>query len=409
MLVNPFNFDELIHPISSTEFLNEYWEKKPLILQNRASGYDKLFSLKDADFLISTLPTPNSTWIRFINNNNELRVEDYLNKEHLSILDKNKVMRGFNNGNTIVLNALHRRFDPIRKFCKNLEGIFGHNVGANMYLTPSTAQGFSAHFDAHNVMILQIDGQKLWKIYDQPILFPIVKEDTPFLKSSNSPTLEIFLKPGDLLYMPRGLVHEALTEKSYSLHLTVGIHVATWVDLIKEMALQEETLREALPIGILSNTNDHPIDEKRIIDVLCKNKNTIHQALEKLRTKFDEKRASSFYGELSAIKNAEEITVSTLLSKKKGLKHSMSTDDNHVIIHYGKNAYKAPAAAELLLDYVMEAPQFSIQTLPDYLQFLSESSKLALVKSLVKAGLLVPSKLVIPGVFQKSEYGKEAP
>ena len=56
--------------------------------------------------------------------------------------------------------------------------------------------------------------------------------ESPYLGASLHPKLTsstlILLRPGDLLYIPRGTVHEARTNSSeVSLHLTLGVEVAT--------------------------------------------------------------------------------------------------------------------------------------------------------------------------------------
>jgi len=66
------------------------------------------------------------------------------------------------------------------------------------------------------------------------------------------PILELELMPGDLLYLPRGYVHAANTSNSHSAHITVGITVFTWVELISELVASSREMagfRTALPPG----------------------------------------------------------------------------------------------------------------------------------------------------------------
>jgi len=378
------NFNELITPIHPEEFFSQYWEKKPLVLDRTGVSYAGLFSLPDFDMLVSTLSAPLSPLIKFVNNKKELRNEEFLDKKSPHLLDKKKVMQGFYRGNTIVLNSLHHRFDPIRKFCYELEEVFGHNVSANSYLTPANAQGFQAHFDSHDVLILQIDGVKRWKIYEQYVKFPLTTKDTPYFQPLDQPAIEVVLKPGDLLYIPRGVVHEALTENSHSLHLTIGIQVFTWVDLIKEIAIQEETLRKALPIRMLSKDQEVDVGHLKVSNDPA----LISKAIEKLRERFSDQRIPSFYGGISTLKTTQNITPSTCF-KKADLKYSLSTQDGQVTLQFGENRFRAPASAELFLDHIISSSHFSIETLPSYLDFLSTSSKLAIVNSLVKSGMLL--------------------
>ena len=41
-----------------------------------------------------------------------------------------------------------------------------------MYITPADAQGFAPHYDDVDVFILQVEGRKLWRLYDS------ISEDT---------------------------------------------------------------------------------------------------------------------------------------------------------------------------------------------------------------------------------------
>ena len=45
--------------------------------------------------------------------------------------------------------------------------------------------------------------------------------------------LDLTLRAGDTLYLPRGWLHDALTSDTDSLHLTVGVNVHTWTDAFR--------------------------------------------------------------------------------------------------------------------------------------------------------------------------------
>jgi ribosomal protein L16 Arg81 hydroxylase len=48
---------------------------------------------------------------------------------------------------------------------ENLESFFGTLVGANVYITPGGSQGLSPHHDDVEVFILQLEGEKHWRLY----------------------------------------------------------------------------------------------------------------------------------------------------------------------------------------------------------------------------------------------------
>jgi ribosomal protein L16 Arg81 hydroxylase len=68
----------------------------------------------------------------------------------------------------------------------------------------------------------------------------------------SAPLSEIDLEPGDLLYLPGGFVHTTETSDSFSVHVTLGITVYTWIELLTEWAQLSThcpSFRRALPPG----------------------------------------------------------------------------------------------------------------------------------------------------------------
>ena len=77
-----------------------------------------------------------------------------------------KVAALFGEGATVVLQALHRTWPPVIDFCTRLAAELGHPVQANAYITPPSSRGFSAHYDVHDVFVLQLAGRKHWTIHE---------------------------------------------------------------------------------------------------------------------------------------------------------------------------------------------------------------------------------------------------
>jgi NAD(P)-dependent dehydrogenase (short-subunit alcohol dehydrogenase family) len=45
----------------------------------------------------------------------------------------------------------------------------GHPTQVNAYITPPSSRGFSPHYDVHDVFVLQVAGEKHWRIHE-PVL-----------------------------------------------------------------------------------------------------------------------------------------------------------------------------------------------------------------------------------------------
>ena len=81
-------------------------------------------------------------------------------------VDEAAVARLFADGTTIVLQALHRIWPPVIEFAGRLRDDVGHPVQVNAYVTPPSSRGFSAHYDIHDVFVLQVAGEKRWIVHE---------------------------------------------------------------------------------------------------------------------------------------------------------------------------------------------------------------------------------------------------
>ena len=97
------------------------------------------------------------------------------------------------NGATVILNQAHRALSSLSLTCRELALELGFPIQANVYIAPPASRGFKRHKDDHEILILPIAGSKVWHLY------PAEGE------------VEIEVRAGDLLYLPRGLAHEAVS------------------------------------------------------------------------------------------------------------------------------------------------------------------------------------------------------
>ena len=174
-----------------------------------------------------------------------------------------KLVRLFADGATMVLQALHRVWPPIIAFCQQLAAELGHPVQANAYVTPPQNQGFSDHYDVHDVFVLQIEGEKRW-----PIHAPVLESRCATsrgatggaavgARAAEPPLIEAVLQPGDCLYLPRGFLHAATALGGVSTHLTIGVHTWTRYALAEQLLEQalrsvggDPAVRQSLPLGV---------------------------------------------------------------------------------------------------------------------------------------------------------------
>lgn len=138
---------------------------------------------------------------------------------------------------------------PLHKFNASLQEYFHCLVGANLYLTPPNSQGFAPHYDDIEAFVLQIEGKKRWFLYPprtENELLPRESSGNFQQDEIGSPYFAQTLYPGDLLYFPRGWIHQANTvDNSHSLHVTLSVCQKTaYADLLEE--LMKQTVKNAI-------------------------------------------------------------------------------------------------------------------------------------------------------------------
>lgn len=259
-------FRSLVEPLEPEVFFRDYWEKKPLHLQrtdtSTLSYYRSLFRQCDLRGLCSQ-------GLEYCRDVNVVRCvngkKKVLNKEG-KVKDGDLAKFFGQNKATVQFHQPQRFKDELWRIQEKLESFFGALVGSNVYITPQESQGLPPHYDDVEVFILQLEGQKRWLLYSPVVLlateYSVVPQET-----LGNPTHDILLKEGDLLYFPRGTIHQASTPAGvdHSTHLTISTYQRTsWGDVLLDIfpnlmfdsSKTEISLREGMPRQLLQSSVD---------------------------------------------------------------------------------------------------------------------------------------------------------
>ncbi|CAM9707862.1 unnamed protein product, partial [Phaeothamnion confervicola] len=167
----------------------------------------------------------------------------------------------FGEGCSLRMPCPQKFSDSMHRLLSSLEEEFGCMVGSNVYLTPAGHQGFAPHWDDVEAFLCQVQGVKLWRIYrprtESEVLPRVSSKNFSEKDLQTEPDLEVRLEPGDVLYLPRGWIHQAKTLGSEaSLHVTLSCMQANcWADFVERLlpeAIRSATqklrsLRQGLP------------------------------------------------------------------------------------------------------------------------------------------------------------------
>jgi ribosomal protein L16 Arg81 hydroxylase len=231
---------ELLAPFDAQEFLDQVWTQKSLLIPGDRSKFEPLFSWQKLNELLNfhTFEFP------------AMRLA--LDEKVLDPTENQNFLKHCQAGATLIIDYVHKLIPEIAQFASALRYQIGHPVQMNLYCSMPGRQGFKCHYDTHDVFILQIDGTKAWTVFSDTLKFPLKDQKSVDLPPPDSePALECILKPGDLLYIPRGHWHYAVATEQPSLHLTLGVLGKTGIDLLEWLVSelkQDEVWRRNLPL-----------------------------------------------------------------------------------------------------------------------------------------------------------------
>ncbi|MCA1618091.1 MAG: cupin domain-containing protein [Acidobacteria bacterium] len=246
----------MLEPRAPEEFLDSYWGAGFLHVRGRAGRFARMMPWARLSEILGRhrLDHPR---LRLVRDGKPVPVSSYLRhttgarqKTTVPRLKASELSRQLREGATLVLDAVDELSEPIEVLARDLELFFRERVQVNLYAGWQTSRGFDLHWDDHDVFILQVAGRKRWSVYGQTRPHPLVNDIEKAEKPGHGPLWEGTLEDGDLLYIPRGWWHVAEPLAEPTLHLTVGVHNRTGLDLLRwlsERMRASETFRRDLP------------------------------------------------------------------------------------------------------------------------------------------------------------------
>ena len=293
-----------------------------------------------------------------------------------------RVAAHFEGGATIVLQALQHYHPPLAEFCRELERELGHPTQANAYYTPASAQGFKVHHDTHDVLCLQVEGEKRWLIYAPLLELPLKHQKyTAEMGDPGEPVMDITMRAGDTLYLPRGWLHQAMTSDEPSLHLTVGVNVTPWRDAVRE-ALDEVSEED---VRFRGGVGSEAVAPGGLLEALAERLRPELVAARRRRAFVDGRRGirEDLFDQLRAL---EELDVDTPLTRRPTVIADLDVGEREAALAYEGRTLRFPARIAPEVEFMLDADdEFTAADLPGR---LDDESRLVLVRRLVREGFL---------------------
>ncbi|MCX4659428.1 JmjC domain-containing protein [Streptomyces uncialis] len=195
---------------------------------------------------------------RFFKGGAELHPDAYLDRQvtprgqAIPMVDIRRVGGLLREGATLVLDQSNVFDATMEAACRAMQWWSREHVQANVYLTTNDASGFDLHWDDHDVLIVQLAGEKQWEVRTASRPVPMFRDaernDTP----SENIVWTGTMKTGDVMHIPRGYWHAATRVghgDGHSSHVTFGFAKRTavsWLTWLADWSRQEEVFRHDL-------------------------------------------------------------------------------------------------------------------------------------------------------------------
>ena len=385
------NFDllcKLIEPLGVNEFLRDYYEKKPLLSpSNNCRNFGDLISLEKLDHLLATSELPPASI-------DMARSKPPISKANFTFksgnIDRGAVVRHYQSGATIIFPQINLAIDELANFCRNLEFELSCKVQTNVYLTPRNSQGFKTHYDDHDVFILQIHGKKNWNLYQQAVEKPFRGE--PFDSSEHEAgklNLNFTMEPGDCLYIPRGYMHDATNVGSEpSLHITVGLLVKKWADLmlevLSEVALNNSEFRESLPVGFAKKDFDNSnarTDFRKLVETFA-NEADFDNVFNMFKQEYYRTRKPNLKGAL--MQSSVGMEAGTSYRLRKNFQFAIKSEGEQTVVSCAGGDLKFSVSAEVGLRFILEGNSFD----RDHFSDLPNDEGKEIIEKLIAFGVI---------------------
>ncbi|WP_406153521.1 cupin domain-containing protein [Streptomyces anulatus] len=259
---------ELLLPDEGVTALLTSWPDEPLVFERGSTELDRTVTPELIDHYIDTGCVP-ADEIALVKSGPSLHPDCHRTNGRT---DPAKLRKLYSDGYTIRLGNLQRVVPFLADVARGIQQETGYSNYLHAFLTPPRSQGLLHHWDQQMAVIAQIEGEKRWQLWRPEYPAPMREYQESFRVwdpnfipkwEEAGPDVEVDLKPGQSLLLPRGWVHNphALDSDERSVHLTFAIRERTplWIaEKLIAAAIEEPDFRRVILPGDLLSTTSLP-------------------------------------------------------------------------------------------------------------------------------------------------------
>jgi 50S ribosomal protein L16 3-hydroxylase len=218
----------LLGGISPAEFMQRYWQRKPLLVRQAIPDFKPLVDRT-------------SLFAMAADSEVESRVVIKPFKLQHGPFPRNKLPKLSQDDWTLLVQGVDLHDDKVADLMHQFRFVPDARLDDVMISFATEGGGVGPHFDSYDVFLLQAHGQRKWRIGKQKDLSLIEGVDLKVL-ANFKPSHEYVLNPGDMLYLPPRYAHDGIAFGECMTY-SIGFRAPAQNDLAREllMRLSDET------------------------------------------------------------------------------------------------------------------------------------------------------------------------
>ena len=258
MLKPPSTLEELVAPLGAAEFLSLLRDRKLTLLRGaNADRYAGLLNWRMLRGMLERGEHPRDlVHLRLSRDSVKVPQERWFSKTGSgSRVDIAKVEAFLAQGFSLCITCIDERAPHLAALCNDIRARTFEQIKIGVIVTTGKEGAFRLHYDPEDLIILQVEGSKRWKIYGPAVSNPVIGMPTQAPPPEAAPIFDEVLKPGDFLFLPGGSWHRCENGPARSMHLgffflpPTGWHFvkALMSDLVADEMLRTPLTRLAGP------------------------------------------------------------------------------------------------------------------------------------------------------------------
>jgi ribosomal protein L16 Arg81 hydroxylase len=254
MLKTPSTLEELVAPLNEAEFLSLLRERKLTLLRgSNADRYTKLLNWTLLAGMIARGEHPQTLMDLSLSRESVAVPPDrWLMKSRTgpgNQIDIAKVEAYLAQGFSLCITRIDEHAPHLAALCDDIRARSFEQIKVGVIVTTGKDGAFRLHYDPEDLIILQVEGSKRWKIYGPAVSHPVIGMPPQAPPPEEQPVFDEVLQPGDFLFVPGGNWHHCENGPDRSLHLGFFFLPPTGWHFIKALTSElvtDETFRTPL-------------------------------------------------------------------------------------------------------------------------------------------------------------------